>query len=938
MASREVRVFTRCRPLRWRVLAAVASSSTAAGADDAPPIVQYLDEIVVTGSHLRRPATFESPAPLVVLDADHLAAAGAVEVAGVLEDLPINTGSQNNPDAFTQNVTTGTSNVNLRGLGVGSTLVLVNGRRQAPSAAATDRGESFVDLSSLPPSIAFERVEIVKDGASALYGSDAVAGVVNFITRRDVDGVELDVGVQTSAHGARQDRWIEAIAGAGTGRTRLLAALTYLSREPLTTDQRRLSRVEDDTSQAGHPGSFLVPTLPGNPAFQPAWTEAFDGNRNGLADFVEPTLGLPAVPGAEPPVLADQDCAAIAARDPKVVPNLRATRPSPAGPIPIGLCELDFGTFYSIVPAERRARGYVEIAHRPPEGPSASIELHVARSDAVRRNSPSFPFAAFPTVAASHPDNSYGTDVQFIGRIVGAGGAPSLSVHESDTWRLAASVEGRIDPAWTWELGVQTSANDFLVRAPDVLVDRFERAIRGFGGVDCDPASGAPGAGPCAYFNPFGSALTGAGTANAPQLIDELIGEETFDARSSLASVESVLRGKLGTLAGRRIDLAFGAQVRAEALSYDYDDEANRDNYLFFVGNPDFGDQRVVRAAFIEAGVPLGATANLQLAARHEDYGATGSTDPKITLHWRLRPGVALRASAGTAFRAPSLYQSFGTQTTLVELVDPIAGSPQFLPVRTRPNPAGAVLVPETATVLNLGLGWSPRPALTLGIDYWAFEYDNVIVEQSAQALVDAAARGDDGLRAQVIRDAASGLLQRVDAYYVNASELATDGVDLTIAHDFALERGGTLRAGLDATYIASYVLVDPQAGRIDGAGMRNFANFGTSAPRRRANGFVEWRRGRHAVTAFARYISAYIDDEAALGEDPGTYRRIASQITADAQYTLQSRGERTPTVTFGAINLLDARPPHVATSGGYDSKVHDPRGRLWYLRAGWRF
>ena len=92
-------------------------------------------------------------------------------------------GSQNNPDAFTQNFTTGTSNVNLRGLGVSSTLVLINGRRQTQSAVATDRGENFVDTSSLPPMIAFERIEVLKDGATALYGSEAVAGVVNFITR-----------------------------------------------------------------------------------------------------------------------------------------------------------------------------------------------------------------------------------------------------------------------------------------------------------------------------------------------------------------------------------------------------------------------------------------------------------------------------------------------------------------------------------------------------------------------------------------------------------------------------------------------------------------------------------------------------------------------------------------------------------------------------------
>ena len=143
----------------------------------------------------------------MTLSADDLAATGANDVGEVIEDLTINTGSQNNPDAFTQNFTTGTSNVNLRGLGVSSTLVLVNGRRQTQSAAATDRGENFVDTSSLPPMIAFERIELLKDGATALYGSEAVAGVVNFITRSDFEGFDLELGVQSvDAHPQEDQR------------------------------------------------------------------------------------------------------------------------------------------------------------------------------------------------------------------------------------------------------------------------------------------------------------------------------------------------------------------------------------------------------------------------------------------------------------------------------------------------------------------------------------------------------------------------------------------------------------------------------------------------------------------------------------------------------------------------------------------------------------
>ena len=514
----------------------------------------------------------------------------------MLEDLTINTGSQNNPDAFTQNFTTGTSNVNLRGLGVSSTLVLINGRRQTQSAVATDRGENFVDTSSLPPMIAFERIEVLKDGATALYGSEAVAGVVNFITRGSFEGFDLELALQGSDNYPQQDVQLNGLYGAGNDNTHVLVAFSHLDREPLTTFERRLSGPTDDLSQAGNPGSFLVPSLPGNPAYRSVWTAAFDSNRNGVADFVEPTLGLPAVPGAQPPVFADQNCTAIAAQDPKVVPAIAVSVPSPIGAIPIGLCAFDFGGFYSIVPEEQRSSAFAELTHVFGDTLEGRIEAHVADNEALRNNSPSFPFAAFPTVAASHPDNPYGSDVRFIGRIIGAGGVPIESIHNSDTWRLAASLTGSLDNTWVWEIGAQYSENDFFVSAPDVLVDRFNLAITGFGGPDCNSTTGTRGVAPCVYFNPFGSSLTGTGTRNSPELLNYLVGFESFDAHSELASLEGFVSRELGELGGGPVGMAVGAQYRADELSYDYDENANRDNFLFLVGNPDFGDDRDIDA------------------------------------------------------------------------------------------------------------------------------------------------------------------------------------------------------------------------------------------------------------------------------------------------------------------------------------------------------
>jgi outer membrane receptor protein involved in Fe transport len=919
--------------------AAVLGTLPALGQDEG------VEEILVTGSYIRRPSQLDAPSPLTVLTADDLAATGANDVGDIIEDLTINTGSQNNPDAFTQNFTTGTSNINLRGLGVSSTLVLVNGRRQTQSAAATDRGENFVDTSSLPPMIAFERLEVLKDGATALYGSEAVAGVVNFLTRSTFEGFDLELGMQSTDGYAQDDQQISGLYGVGNDRTHLLVAFDHLDRDMLTTNDRRLSQPGDDVSQAGMPGSFLVPSLPGNPAYRAAWTVAFDGNRNGVADFVEPQLGLPAVPGAQPPVFADQNCSAIAAQDPKVIPSFAATVPSPAGPIPIGLCEFDFGSFYSLVPKEERNSAYVQLRRQLKGGAEGRLEYHIANNDAERNNSPSFPFAAFPTVAASHPDNPYGSDVLFIGRIIGAGGTAVQSVHDSDTMRFAAGLSGPLGAEWVWDIGTQYSENDFFVQAPDVLVDRFDPAIRGLGGPSCNPATGTAGVAPCAYFNPFGSSLVGTGTVNSEALLDWLVGFEHFDAHSELFTVEGYVTRQLGGLSsglkGGQIGMAVGAQYRGEELSYDYDENANRDNFLFLIGNPDFSDDRDIGALFVEFSLPFTETVHVQAAARYEDYGdGVDSTDPKLTLLWRPSLKYSLRASIGTSFRAPSLFQAFGTQTTLAELIDPTVGSPQFFPVRTQPNPIGAPLEPEQADVLNFGVSFSPTDKFTASIDYWSFDYSDVIIEQDAQALLNAAALGDPQARAQVIRDPASGLLLRVDSYYTNASSLETDGLDVSAAYRFDLgDGGGSLRLGVDSTYILSYDISDPQAGQVDGVGRRNFGNFGTSTPQWRANAFATWQRERHAVNGFVRYIDSYVDDEVELGQGPAFYTPIDSLVTIDAQYALTLRGiAAAPTLSFGVINLTDEEPPHVATSGGYDSKVHDPRGRLLYAKAVFKF
>ncbi|MEM7678021.1 MAG: TonB-dependent receptor plug domain-containing protein, partial [Myxococcota bacterium] len=150
-----------------------------------------VEDLVITGSYIPRRNQLEQPTPIAIISSGQINDIGAKRISDITRTLTLNTGAENNVDAFTQNATEGTSNINLRGLGVGSTLVLLNGHRQTTLASQNNQGVAFVDTAALVPLIAIDQVEVLKDGAAALYGSDAVAGVVNFKTRRNFEGAEV---------------------------------------------------------------------------------------------------------------------------------------------------------------------------------------------------------------------------------------------------------------------------------------------------------------------------------------------------------------------------------------------------------------------------------------------------------------------------------------------------------------------------------------------------------------------------------------------------------------------------------------------------------------------------------------------------------------------------------------------------------------------------
>lgn len=888
---------------RKSILATVVAASV--GTLSVPAVSQESQEetakkdvelILVTGSYVRRSENFESPSPLAVVDSVAIDAIGAKNIADVVQTLTINTGSENNPDAFTQNATAGTSNINLRGLGVASTLVLLNNKRQVVNAQPTNEGLNFVDTSSLVPMIAIDRMEVVKDGASALYGSDAVAGVVNFITKRNYEGARLSFDYQDGAHGDNKEYILQGLWGASFDKGNVMAAISYTSRSPLFISDRRLSRPQDDTSALGNPGTYFlaIPGIGPTPIIDPTGCEQFGG-----------------------------------------IPDVRA----PSGTIPgleVGLCGFDFGPFYSYVPDESRVNVYTQSTYELTEDITWTTEIGFARNRAERGGAPSFPILTSPIVPAAHPNNPFGAPVAFFGRAEGNGFEGDPANTESDTFRFNTMVQGMMDNGF-WEVSYTRATNDFMFTVEDVMNTEFQLALNGFGGSNCNPLSGSAGVGDCQYYNPFATSYTS--SPNSAYVVDSFTGRQIIDSNSDLEVFEAFASFDVFEMGGGAAALAVGMQYREEQLSQDYDELSNQDSFTFVIGNPDFSGSLDVWAAFTELALPVTDDLDVQLALRYEDYGGNiGSTvDPKLAVSYRATENFSLRGSVSTSFRAPTVFLQNGGATSLQQLVDPVQQAQAFVAVRTEGNDE---LVPEESKAYNIGFSYEPIDDWSIEIDYWNFKFDDLIIQENAQAVLNDDPTNPD----RIIRagDPLTGPLLQINNTYVNASELRTSGIDFVTSYKMDTDMG-TFTPSIHATYITKYDLDDPQAGIIDGAGRRNFNNVGVSSPELRANLGLNWRSGYHAANVFVRYISSYDDDQNCSDGTPNLagcadgFYEIDSMVTFDAQYNIDLGGvmntETAYVLSIGGINLTDEEPPQVFTNSGFDSKVHDPRGRQLYVR-----
>ena len=849
-----------------------------------------IEEVVVTGSYIARPV--DSSQPITVLSYEDLANEQRNSVGEIFKDMSVTNGSMVMGNI--ENSSSPTASINLRGVGPRATLVMLNGRRQTVDGSIGTEGNVAVDVNNITPAIMIDRVEILTDGASALYGSDAVAGVVNFITRRDFEGAEVHFrGLNTDRSGT-DEYTVGAIFGSQGRDTSIVAAFEYTSRERLKvddlfSDDRLLTGL---VSSSGNPGSLRP--VAGGPR------------------IADPLCGSP--------LLSDS-------------PRAGLLRGSPRAPF----CAKVIAYGNNILAETERFVGLATIDHDFGNGLRSEVEIGFAQARLQLDAAFGLPILGGPVVPSTNPGiiaeharsrlpiADY--RLQYSARSP-IEPEPVENRSQQDTYRVAASLEGDFTDSWSWNATATWSENDTIQVRRDTIAERFRMAL------NCE---GLPTRDAC--WNPMANnflASPGDAHYNDSAVFEWFFGNPTADGTATLTTLDFVATGDLGDI----VALALGAQVRNQSFQIDWDDLSNDGAFAFVASRPqlDFSGDRDADGLFAELALFPLDTLEIQFAARYEDYGEVNTTDPKVGILWTPTESLFVRATAGSSFRVPGELQILGATIGRGPATE-LHGESVVARAITTGN---ASLKPEEADNFTAGFTWDATDNFTMDINYWSIDFKNLVVADDVNLVFDndlADGTIDDprivispAAGTNVVADLLSQDIARIELSYINQDFIDTDGIDLNF--DYGFDAGGNnFGVGLQGTYTLTYD-VSTESGVADGVGLHNETNAGVPTPAWMGNLRFDWARGNHSARATFRYISGVKEDNVrGIG-----ITEESSHTTVDLLYNLLLGGGR-GAFTAGVINVADKEPPRKAfTLLTSETILHDPRGRLYRVGLNWGF
>jgi len=875
-----------------------------------------LDTVFVTGSRIKR-LDGETALPIEIITREDIRERGVTTAAEIVRTLSANTAPLSDGASITDGTSgqRGFNGANLRGIGVSSTLILLNGRRLANFASPGD--EAGVDLNNIPAG-AIERVEVLKDGASALYGSDAIGGVINFITRNDYQGLDLSLsGADTQDGGA--DKQTATISG-GFGDLQddgynVFGTLDVQHLGALRSIQRDFIRER--------PLASLLPALMSSNTY-PANIDINTAQRNALI-----TAGLlpagttrnrinPSSPGCNPPatVFAPQ---------------------GPGGPV---ACSYDYMQDTEIYPESDKIGFISRAARKIGDSHELFAELAYSRAQTIYRLSPNpqrirnLPVSVLPEPYRSVLTRA-GLPTTFSGiryRMTEAGNRTNEVTSEGS--RIVLGLEGAFGE---WDYG------SALFRSQNEATDRYVGGYVLFSEIDAAVRNGT--------VNPFGPS-----SAQGLALLDSItIDDEARKSEGVSQGVDFNFTRSLNELDGGFLGLALGGELRNEsqkftpsALLLSNNIAGDRDSTL----GP--GQSRLVAtdedrnvfSAYAELNAPVTETLELQAALRFDDYSEVGSTvNPKFGMRWQPREDLIVRASAGTGFRAPSLndlYRPtvFGVTSSLI--TDPQCATAQGnidtctdqWPVERRSNPD---LDPETSTQFSLGTVYEPSNTFNIGLEYWWLQKEDVISTLGEQIIIESPAL----YNGTFIRRDASGFITNIILQKQNQGKLKTSGVDLSARLSTGDTEYGEFSVNLTGTYVMNY---ERQFGPLepyrDNVG--RFLNDQVIQRWRHRIAF-NWDQGAFGLTLANTYSSSYLDQNTTY--DPFTNGRLPERdVDAYSLWDLTGIWEVNDNLNLraGVLNLFDEEPPFSNQAfffiAGFDPTYTDPRGRSYYVGLDYKF
>ena len=844
---------------------------------------QDIEEVMVTGSYIKGSPT-DGASPVEIVDRETIEDIGATSIADITRNLSVNSGSENNSDSFTQGATQGTSNVNLRGLGLSSTLILVDGRRHTLTGATANDGSAFVNTNAIPV-VALERVEVLKEGAASIYGSDAVAGVVNYIFRRDFTGVELEVSSQEADISGQTDDRVSVIWGAENGNTNFVLAASVLDRSPMSGADFDPSLAQLGISGLGT--SFLL--------FGPDTVES-----GPYAGTYTPFQNVP---------------------DPSCVANKGILIPQASG----SRCGFVYGPRFNVVNDEDHESMYGSFKTLLANGNALEIDYMSTAID-VNDNpqSPSYPALSYLSPANAIMPGTGGSPfavpVLWLGRALGSAFPSPNAPREIETDRFSIGLSGDFDNGFDWDAHYTVSSEDFYGQQPDTSTSRFSAAIKGNGGNSGNQTWD--------LFTP---------TNNSADLIQWISTSQQTWTETELAVLDFVVTGEWGGM-----DIASGFQYRDETFNVargassiaQFDAAGNITvpaDLLFLGGGLESNASRDAMAVFIEGSMNPSDKLEINGALRYEDLETDSSINPKISFRYQATDNLALRASFSTSFREASLAQLTSTTIGLQGIQDyNTDGSPKggttFIRIAQANNPN---LDPEESDNMNIGAIWKPTDKLSMKLDYWAIEYSDVITIESAQGKVAANPNDPD------VKRTTGGTLTGVTTKYFNAAYVNTSGLDFESTYDFDTP-WGQAQVGVNMMHMFEYE-IPLNGSTVDVVGKFNHDNFARSLPETKAVFHAALESGNNSLALFGRYTTDYSTTRPldAIATSRGFSQKIDSFFTVDLMdsYTIQMSDSELK-LSVGVTNLFDEEVPLVydAANWSYDPKHHDPRGRMVYV------